>query len=77
MKYWYYENTGKLLPANMSDKDINDFINYWNANKSYYEKDFTQKAYNAVIEALKTPEGREVFRKTVYNPNKQTTSNIA
>jgi hypothetical protein len=64
LKYWYFKRTGKLLPANMSEAEINAFISYYHRNKGGYDPANT-KMYDHAVEMLGTPEGREVFRRVV------------
>ncbi len=64
LKYWYYSRTGKLLPANMTEGDINNFIQYYHRNKGGYFRGNT-RMYDHAVETLSTPEGRALFRQIV------------
>ena len=63
LKFWYYKRTGIILDGNVTDQDINEFINYCNRYDA-----FNRSAYGKQIDfekLLKTSEGKEVFKRIV------------
>jgi hypothetical protein len=63
LKRWYYSQTGIALDADMTDKQLNDFINYCKQRDI-----FNKMSYGRQIDfekLLRTQEGKEVFKRIV------------
>ena len=70
LKHLYYGATKKILPANMTDQDKEDFKQWYKNTPSVHDWD-----KDDAIQLLDTPEGDELFRRTarVTKPNTSNT----
>ena len=83
IKYHYMTQTGKYLGANATDEEIDTMTSYYtdyNKNNAEKGKDehLLMGSIDPVLDALKTKEGRELFRISVQrNKNKDFSERIA